>query len=99
MAAARAGQCYATTGLLLEEFRVDGSGIHVELETEARGRFVGPGGVPLATGAGVRFNYRLNGEAYVRFEAEGKEGRIFLQPVFSTAAREVRSGQHSEMAG
>ena len=82
IAAARAGQCYGTTGLLLREFGIEGALIHVELEREARGRFVGPGGKVLAGDVGSRFAYRVDGEAYVRFEAEGEAGRIFLQPAF-----------------
>jgi len=82
IAAARAGQCYGTTGLLLREFGIEGKRIHVELESKARGRFVGPGGKPLAGDVGTHFDYRVDGESYVRFEAEGKAGRIFLQPAF-----------------
>lgn len=83
IAAARAGQCYATTGLLLRELRIEGERIYLELEAEARGRFVGPGGKPLAGDVGTRFDYRVDGEAYVRFEAEGENGRVFLQPAFA----------------
>lgn len=80
VAAARAGQCYATTGLLLRELHIDGERMRVELADPARGVFVGPGGERLAASVGTRFEYRVRGEAYVRFEAEGEAGRIFLQP-------------------
>lgn len=82
VAAARDGRCYATTGLLLRELSIDGEHVRVELADSARGVFVGPNGERLAAGVGTSFEYRVGDAAYVRFEAEGDAGRIFLQPVF-----------------
>ena len=56
--------------------------ISVEVDAPCAGAFVGPGGRTLAKGEGTRFTYRAGAEDYVRFEAEGKTGRIFLQPMF-----------------
>jgi hypothetical protein len=58
----------------------------VRLVEAAKGRFIGPGGRVLSEGEGSSFAYRTAGEQYVRFEAEGKAGRIFLQPCFGKAA-------------
>jgi hypothetical protein len=78
--AMKAGRFYATTGLLLEEVSVEGRRILVRLAEQARGRFVGPGGRILAMWEGREFLYTTDGEPRIRFEAEGRAGRIFLQP-------------------
>jgi hypothetical protein len=80
--AARYGACYATTGPNLRRFAIAGTCMEVELDVPARGRFVGPQGAVLAEDAGTAFRYTARAEAYVRFEAEGAAGRIFLQPAF-----------------
>lgn len=80
--AAKSGHCYASTGILLKEVTVRGEQINVEVNAECIGRFVGPRGTELATHKGSRFTYTAGDEAYVRFEAEGEMGRIFLQPMF-----------------
>jgi len=80
--AARSGLSYATTGLLLNAFQVQGNAQRVELATPALGRFIGPGGSVLTEAKGRIFEYELRTEAYARFEAEGQAGRIFLQPGF-----------------
>jgi|TARA_B100001964_G_scaffold237744_1_gene301840 hypothetical protein len=82
IAAARAGQSYASTGILLEEMKVEGSRIAVRVSQPCAGRFIGPGGVTLAHDAGTAFEYSAGHEEYVRFEGESDEGRIFLQPLF-----------------
>jgi hypothetical protein len=79
----RNGRFYATTGLLLEDVRVDGHSISVRLAAEARGRFVGPGGRILSASQGSEFCYTVGKEPRVRFEAEGRAGMIFLQPFFA----------------
>ena len=84
VSSARAGRCYATTGLLLAGLEVGGGVMEVELDAPARGVFCGPGGQVLAAAEGRRFEYSPGDEAYVRFEAEGETGRIFLQPAFPT---------------
>jgi hypothetical protein len=81
--AAKTGRCYASTGLLLKTVSEEDGFITVEVDAPCHGVFVGPGGVQLAKGEGTHFDYRAGEEAYVRFEAEGKTGRIFLQPMFS----------------
>ena len=82
LASLKAGRFYGSTGLLLKEVSVIGSDVHVALESPAAGRFVGPGGKTLASNEGTSFEYRAAREAYVRFEAAGEAGRIFLQPFF-----------------
>lgn len=88
VAAARAGRCYATTGLLLRDLTVADDELQVELQAPATGTFIGPEGQALSRSTGTRFAYRGRGEPYIRFEAEGEAGRIFLQPVFATAGPE-----------
>ena len=82
VSAAKAGRCYASTGLLLETVSEDQGHIAVEVDAPCTGLFVGPGVAELAKAEGTRFEYRAGDEAYVRFEAEGETGRIFLQPMF-----------------
>jgi hypothetical protein len=82
--AMRAGQCYASTGLLLESIADEGTRVSVRLAGSARGRFVGEGGRILAESEGLEFAFDARSEPRVRFEAEGRQGRVFLQPFFST---------------
>ena len=82
VAAAKKGCCYASTGLLLDRVMEKDGHITVEVNAPCTGVFVGPEGVELAKGEGLRFEYRAREEAYVRFQAEGETGRIFLQPMF-----------------
>jgi hypothetical protein len=79
-----AGRFYGSTGLLLEGIEEESGEIRVRLSTDAKGRFVGPGGRILAESEGRAFAYRASTEEYVRFEAEGDtaQGRIFLQPFY-----------------
>jgi hypothetical protein len=81
--ALKAGRFYASTGLLLDSARIRGDLMEVVLSAPARCRFIGPGGRVLASSEGREAAYRASGEAYVRFEAEGADGRIFLQPFFA----------------
>lgn len=80
LAALKAGRFYASTGLVLDRFVMNGDTIEVTLTSSAVGRFIGPGGRVLATSDGCRFSYSHKGETYIRFEAESAAGRIFLQP-------------------
>jgi hypothetical protein len=82
LSAMRAGRSYGTTGLLLDHIAVEDRRIHVQLAENATGRFVGSGGRILAESDGREFSYAAAHEPRVRFEAEGRAGRIFLQPVF-----------------
>jgi hypothetical protein len=82
MAALKAGRFYGSTGLRLEEVSVSGDVIHVRVDSDANGRFVGPGGRILGVAQGREFSLRGSDEDYIRFEAEGSRGRIFLQPFF-----------------
>jgi hypothetical protein len=82
MRALKAGRFYGSTGLLLEDVQTRGGRIQVRLDSDARGSFVGPGGKVLAQTEGREFSLRVSDEDYVRFEAEGPKGRIFLQPFF-----------------
>ena len=47
-----------------------------------KSRFVGLGGVVLEASEGTAFSYLATDEPYVRFEAEGSDGRVFLQPMY-----------------
>ena len=99
VSAVMAGRFYGSTGLLLEEVSVeevtkeavsrDGDEISVRLDSDASGRFIGPAGRVLSETRGRQFSYRASSEAYVRFEAEGPAGRIFLQPFFKSGASVV----------
>ena len=80
--AAKAGRCYASTGILLKEVTAENGEIKIEVDAECTSRFVGPGGTELATQKGSQFSYTASEEAYIRFEAESEAGRIFLQPMF-----------------
>ncbi len=80
--AAKAGRSYASTGVLLEHLHVDGADIEVHVSAACTGRFYGPGGTVLSQTQGTRFRYRAGTQDYVRFEGDGDNGRIFLQPLF-----------------
>lgn len=82
VAAAKRGRCYASTGLLLKAVSAEAGCITVETSAPCQGLFIGPGGEQLAKGEGTRFAYRAGKEAYLRFQAEGEAGRLFLQPMF-----------------
>jgi len=86
MRALAAGRCYGTTGLLAESIGVDGRRVNVRLASPAEGSFVGPAGRVLARSSGLDFSWRHGGEAYVRFEARGEAGRLWLQPFFPTVS-------------
>ncbi|MBU4199255.1 MAG: hypothetical protein KKG09_02100 [Verrucomicrobia bacterium] len=80
---ARNGCFYATTGLKLNRIMEHDGHIAVTLETSGLGRFIGPGGKILKESEGCQFEYQATDEAYLRFEANGSTGRLFLQPMFS----------------
>ena len=80
--AAKHGRCYGSTGLLLESVEVGGRRIRVRTAERCRGRFVGPRGQVLKETEATEFVYIATDEAYIRFEGEGKTGRLFLQPMF-----------------
>ena len=81
--AAKRGQCYASTGLRMADVSEAGGKISVKVDAPCVGAFVGPGGEVLLRDEGTVFAYRAKHEAYVRFEAEGETGRLFLQPMFA----------------
>jgi hypothetical protein len=80
--AAMNGRSYASTGLRLVDVTVVGSTVNVTVDDACEGSFVGPGGERLSTATGRTFTYEASDQAYVRFQAEGESGRIFLQPMF-----------------
>ena len=82
VAAAKAGRCYGSTGLLLDAIEEEDGRLAVTTSAACTGRFVGPGGAVLAESEGRSFEFTVTSEAYVRFEAEGEAGRLFLQPLF-----------------
>jgi len=66
------GAFYASTGLLFEELRLDGTSLYVRVPGAEHVRFVGAGGHTLAMQAGEDAVYRIQGdEGYVRVEAMG----------------------------
>lgn len=81
--AAKAGASYGTTGLLLREIDETDGRITVVVEEPCTGRFIGPRGSLLAENEGDEFEYTLSAQPYVRFEAEGESGLLFLQPMFA----------------
>lgn len=81
---AKAGRCYASTGLLLSQFNENAGRIHVETSEPCEGTFVGPNGVELHRSKGNQFEYTVGREDYVRFEGNGATGRIFLQPIWTS---------------
>lgn len=83
MEALKEGRFYGSTGLMLDEVSISGDVIIVRLDSDAGGRFVGPGGKVSKASEGRDFFLRASGEDYIRFEAEGPRGRIFLQPFFN----------------
>lgn len=80
--AAKQGRSYATTGLLLNSVHEDDGHIFIDVDAPCEGLFIGPGGKELARHTGSHFEYSAQDEAYIRFEAIGATGRIFLQPMF-----------------
>jgi len=81
--AAKNGRSYASTGLLLDGVEERAGRIIVTTADPCVGRFIGPGGQALSQSEGTRFEHAPAGEAYVRFEAEAGQRRLFLQPMFS----------------
>ena len=79
--AARHGRCYASSGLLLSEITEADGLVTVVVDEPCAGVFVGPGGSELARREGTHFAYQVGDEAYVRFQAEGEAGLLFLQPL------------------
>ncbi|MFH1730150.1 MAG: hypothetical protein ABIF82_00685 [Planctomycetota bacterium] len=80
--AAKRGRSYASTGLLLDRIDESAGRIVVATAGPCIGRFIGPGGRVLSQCEGTRFEHTHAGEAYVRFEAEAGQRRLFLQPMF-----------------
>ncbi len=80
--AVAAGRCYGTTGLLAREVADEPTGLRVELAEPATGRFVGTGGTVLSEGQARTFRWDGPVDRYVRFEARGPSGRLWLQPFF-----------------
>lgn len=83
IAAVKRGRSYATTGLLLKNLQENQGLIQVETDAPCTGRFIGPEGRALGVADGTHFSYQAKDEAYVRFQAEGESGRLFLQPLFA----------------
>jgi len=80
--ATKAGCFYASTGLTVDRITGADGHIAVTIAAPCMGRFVGPGGQTLAQAQGMQFEYQMQDEAYVRFEAQGAQGQLFLQPMF-----------------
>jgi hypothetical protein len=85
MHALASGRSYGTTGLLAESVAVEDSRVIVRLAGPAEGRFIGPDGRVLSHSTGREFCRRHDGEAYLRFEAQGDAGMLWLQPFFPAA--------------
>ena len=81
--AAKAGRCYATTGLALDRITVSDGHVTVTTAAGCTGRFIGPAGRTLREGRGRRFEYTVTNESYVRFEAAAGHAQLFCQPLFA----------------
>lgn len=86
VASAKAGRFYSTTGLIPGEISGRGGEITVKFAEQCTGRFIGPGGRVLSEAVHTVFRYEMIDESYVRFEAAGSEGELFLQPLFRNGA-------------
>jgi len=84
--ALRGGRFYASSGLELADYRLDGGAVAVELAGgKARIELVGSGGRTLDTTDGQRASFGLHGVAspYVRLRASDAAGnRLWTQPIF-----------------
>jgi hypothetical protein len=85
MHALESGRCYGTTGLLAESIAVGDSRVVVRLARPAEGRFIGSEGRVLSRSMGRDFAWQHDGGVYLRFEAQGDAGMLWLQPFFPAA--------------
>jgi hypothetical protein len=69
------GHCYASTGLSFKNIGYRDGAIHVTLARRAHIRFVGPEGKILSDEDGKQAAFQPSGEAYVRVEAQAKDGQ------------------------
>ena len=84
IASAKRGRFYATTGLIAREIKGSAGEITVKFARKCTGRFVGPGGQVLSEAIDTVFSHSITDEAYIRFEATGSDGELFLQPLFQS---------------
>ena len=85
--AAKRGRSYGSTGLMLSGIAVQRNTIRVTVKEDCAGRFVGPGGRVLSQSTGREYIHTVGEEDYVRFEAQGPLGQLFLQPIYRAGAR------------
>lgn len=97
--AMRRGDFYASTGVTLSDYRVDGSRVSVAIaqrggdDTRFRTEFIGRGGRILATAHGLTARYDIRGdEGYVRARITDSNGwGAWTQPVMVAGARPGRN--------
>lgn len=80
----RAGNFYATTGIILNDYRVDGKSIRIESKNGETINFIGKNGLLLKTVNGNKATYRIGpDDYYVRAKVLNSEGKMaWTQPVF-----------------
>jgi len=81
----RTGNFYATTGIILNEYQVNGKKITIESQNGDTIKFIGKNGSVLKTVIGGKASYRImNRDYYVRARIVNAEGKMaWTQPVFS----------------
>ena len=93
LAALERGDFYASTGVELEDYRVDNGTITVDVKPLAHAgyhiQFIGRGGAVLEDVQGPKASYRIKGtEGYVRAKVFESDGSVaWTQPVMTTGGR------------
>jgi hypothetical protein len=89
LTALEAGECYASTGVQLEDVSFDGSALAIDIaqqwDLEYQTTFIGRGGKVLDVVGGAAPRYRLTGtEGYVRARVDDSDGlSAWVQPQFA----------------
>jgi len=85
----RIGNFYATTGVVLDDYRVSGDSVHVKSQNGNHITFIGKGGATLCSFAGSQAAYKIDGyELYVRAKITNTAGKMaWTQPVFVNATQ------------
>ncbi len=80
----RMGNFYATTGVLLDDYRVSGDTVLVKSQNGNTITFIGKGGATLCSFTGSQAAYTIDGyELYVRAKITNTAGKMaWTQPVF-----------------
>ena len=86
----RSGKFYATTGVILNEYKVDGKSISLDSQNGDTIKFIGKNGALLKKVIGVKGDYRISkNDYYVRAKITNAEGKMaWTQPVFVDTGRD-----------